>query len=132
MGHIARMQETRLEKQMLYAWLPHEASLTSYKGATCSRHVFWQRISELLAFSDLEQGQWAFKWQEVAQRQGGIYWKSLIRKWVTSMETKADQDTWQARHADVARAGRKQAAYDCAFTELGVHRREIHLWFRRL
>ena len=81
-----------------------------------------ETLTELLQFSDLDKSQWTQRWQELAQRQGGVYWKSLIRIWVRSAENSADKDTWQARHSDVSRSARVQAAYDRAYNELGVHR----------
>ena len=67
LGHIARLPSDRLEPKFLSAWLPDEALQNSYKGATCSRHVFWKRLTELLQFSDLDKSQWTQRWQELAQ-----------------------------------------------------------------
>ena len=122
LGHLARLPDNRIEKQLLFAWLPPEAQRASFKGATCSRHVFWKRLTELLSHSDLDCADWQHGWISLACKDGGVVWKALIRKWVTSAERVAQQDTWQARHADAARAARIQAASDRAYNELGVYR----------
>ena len=122
LGHLARLPEGRIEKQMLFSWLPREAMFASFKGAISSRQTFWKRLQELLALSDLPEAQWQEGWVALAAKQGGVVWNALIRKWVRWQESLAQQDTWNARHTDAARQGRQQAAYDRAFQELGVHR----------
>ena len=122
LGHLVRLPEGRIEKQMLFSWLPREAMFASFKGAISSRQTFWKRLRELLALSDLPEAQWQDGWVALAQKQGGVVWNALIRKWVRWQESLAQHDTWNARHTDAARLGRQQAAYDRAFQELGVHR----------
>ena len=122
LGHVARLPADRPEKCLLYAWLPRESLHPSYKGATCSRHVFWQRITELLALTDLPRSDWHNKWEELAQKQGGTVWNSLVRKWTKQQVQRASLDTWNARHSNESRAGRQRAAAERAYAELGVHR----------
>ena len=57
----------------------------------------------------------------MAQQEDGAVWASLLKKWARWLEKQHDSDTWLARHADAARAGRRQAAATRAHEELGVH-----------
>ena len=64
---------------------------------------------------------WRNDWIHLAQQEDGAVWASLLKKWARWLEKQHDSDTWLARHADAARAGRKQAAATRAYDELGVH-----------
>ena len=59
----------------------------SFKGAISSRQTFWKRLRELLALSDLPETQWQEGWVALAQKQGGVVWTALIRKWVRWQES---------------------------------------------
>ena len=122
LGHIARSSPDRKEFSLLFSWLPRESLHGSYKGAVCSRHVFWKRITELMSFTDIPPEEYHSRWPKVAQDRGGTVWAALIRKWTRKREEEASKDTWNARHSDPLRAGRLRAAADRAFQELGVRR----------
>ena len=76
LGHIARLPSDRLEKQMLSAWLPTEATLLATKGLS-TRQQFWQ-LKEVMELGQVEN--WQSQWNKVAAMEGGAVWTSLVRR----------------------------------------------------
>lgn len=61
LGHIARLPSDRLEKQMLSAWLPTEATLLA-------------KLKEVMELGQVEN--WQSQWYKVAAMEGGAVWTS--------------------------------------------------------
>lgn len=107
LGHIARLPSDRLEKQMLSAWLPTEATLLATKGLS-TRQQFWQ-LKEVMELGQVEN--WQSQWYKVAAMEGGAVWTSLVRRrWQKHQRTLEDKMTWQQKHLPAAMEAKKAAA----------------------
>ena len=121
LGHVARLSPDRPERIALFGWLPHELPLNTGKSGTKSRRQLWQRLLELMFLHHgTPPSQVAATWEEVAQREGGVYWKSLIKQWCKQQLAVVQQDTWAERHKDLSKQRRTEAAEERVFAELGA------------
>ena len=106
LGHIARLPSDRLEKQMLSAWLPTEATLLATKGLS-TRQQFWQ-LKEVMELGQVEN--WQSQWYKVAAMEGGAVWTSLVRRrWQKHQRTLEDKMTWQQKHLPAGHGGQKSS-----------------------
>ena len=60
------------------------------------------------------------RWLPLAQRDGGAYWKSLMKQWCKQQLAVVHQDTWAERHKDLSKQRRTEAAEERVFAELGA------------
>ena len=116
LGHIARLPADRLEKQMLTAWLPHEAGMSAKKGLT-TRNQLWQRLKEAMELGAVQD--WQQRWHKVAALEGGAVWASLVRQWQKHQHTLENKQTWQQKHLLAAMAAKQAAAELRAFNLTG-------------
>ncbi|CAK0895818.1 unnamed protein product, partial [Prorocentrum cordatum] len=79
LGHVARMPEDRLERRALSLWiaghLPREGRV-----ASSTRRQLWQRLCELLVFTDLQRKDYQTAWMSLAQENNGKRWRFLMRE----------------------------------------------------
>lgn len=121
LGHLARLPDNRIEKHILFGWLPDETMNKACRGASNSRQYLWKLLNSFRLFVQYSLDTWRNDWIHLAQQEDGAVWASLLKKWARWLEKQRDSDTWLARHADAARAGRKQAAATRAYDKLGAH-----------
>ena len=101
-AHVARLPLDRPERIALFGWLSTELAYNTGKHGSKSRRQLWQRILELMALAKVATSDVASTWESLAQRDGGSYWKSLVKQWCTAQLACAHEDTWLERHKDVA------------------------------
>lgn len=104
LGHLARMPETRLERQALWLWLYNHGSHKSGKRSGCrgtidTTRALWSRLMQLAKTLDQPTDNWPTQWVERAQHQHGVQWRADIKTWKKQQEAKEDKDLWQQRHA---------------------------------
>ena len=116
LGHLARLPDDRLEKQMLYAWLTPEHKETARKMLT-TRQQLWSRLRELMLANDVED--WHQRWTSIAQQEGGSTWNSMVNQWVRHQRQVLFKQTWQQKHHPEAMAAKQKAAEDRAFRLTG-------------
>lgn len=73
------------------------------------REQYWQRVEELMAFTDTPQEDWPEKWMEVAlegklnpqswKTTHGSRWKSLIKLVMKKRDERRESETWAGRHS---------------------------------
>ena len=120
LGHIARLPHGRPERIALFGWLRVEMGYGTNKQGSKSRRQLWARLLELCELGGVSTDNVAMQWEELACREGGVYWKSLVRKWCKQQLLEQRKDTWLERHKDVAARRRTEAAEERTRAELGA------------
>ena len=96
-GHIARLPEERLEKQMLFAWMDDTKPRTKKISPTL-RQQYWKRIEEMYAANSHDKKHAAAQWMEDAIVEHGGRWKSMMIIWREKAREKEKEDLWEERH----------------------------------
>ena len=103
-------------------WLHLESGYGANKqGSRCGRQL-WARLLELLELVGASADKVAAWWEEVAGREGGIYWKSLVLKWCQQQLLVQGKETLLERHKDVAARRRSEEAEERTRSELDARR----------
>ena len=115
LGHLARMPDTRLEKQSLWLWLytsdnPHSGRRRTAQGTLDTNRALWARLQDLRKTLAIEETGWSRDWITRATANHGLQWRKGIRKWQEAKTTKEDEDLWHIRHAPGGKAEQKAAA----------------------
>ena len=95
LGHVARYDADRLEKQLLGCSL--RESSKKHQKMTVSRQ-YWERIKLVMAKTLHPEEEWATRWLEVAQNRPG--WSHLVALVVADFRAKWNSDTWASRHSE--------------------------------
>ena len=96
-GHIARLPDERLEKQMLFAWMDDTKPKTKKISPTL-RQQYWKRIEEMYAANGRDRKYAAAQWMEDALVEHGGRWKSMMITWREKARDKEKEDSWEERH----------------------------------
>ncbi|CAE7804967.1 FCPA [Symbiodinium sp. CCMP2592] len=121
LGHLARLPESRLERQFLWAAMWPESELKSFRTGTLLRHTYWRVLQQVLAFSDLSKDQWASSWTNLAVKQDGTVWRGLLKRWHQAKMQKESGYEWKNKHsAEGLTAARRAAAAERARFSTGA------------
>ena len=115
-GHLARLPDDRVEKQMLFTWLVPESQETARKLLT-TRQQLWSRLREMMTVNHVVD--WQHQWAKIAQQEGGSTWNSLLNKWVKHQRDALFKQTWQQKHHPEAMAAKQRTAEARAFRLTG-------------
>ena len=96
-GHIARLPDERLEKQMLFAWMDDTKPRTKKISPTL-RQQYWKRIEEMYVANGHDKKYAAAQWMEDALVEHGGRWKSMMITWREKAREKEKEDSWEERH----------------------------------
>ena len=96
-GHIARLPDERLEKQMLFAWMDDTKPKTKKISPTL-RQQYWKRIEEMYAANGHDKKYAAAHWMEDALVKHGGRWKSMMITWRKKARDEEKKDSWEERH----------------------------------
>ena len=118
LGHIARLPSDRLEKILLFSWLPQESTLPASKVAPSTRRHLWQLLKNAMEVSQVDS--WEARWMDIASAEGGAVWSRIVHKWQKHLRDSETQLTWQVKHSEAATADRKAAAEQRVFESLGA------------
>ena len=119
LGHIARLPPDRLERGLLFAWLPPESELPASKVAPSTRRHFRQLLKNAMEVSQVES--WETRWMKIAATEGGAVWSRIVHKWQKHLLNDSEtQLTWQVKHSEAATAGRRVAAEKRVFDSSGA------------
>ena len=118
LGHVARLPEKRLERALLFGWLPPEAKLPASKQPPSTRRYFWSLLKSAMEVSQITN--WEHRWVQMASEEGGAIWKSIVNAWRRHKRHLETKLTWVEKHSAAATAARRAAAAQRAFDELGA------------
>ena len=96
-GHIARLPDERLEKQMLFAWMDDTKPRTRKISPTL-RQQYWKRIEEMHAANGHDKKHAAAQWMKDARVEHGERWKSMMITWRKKARDEEKKDSWEERH----------------------------------
>ena len=111
-GHVGRYPSSRLETCVLgclrctddpadfQADLPAQNTLAG---------MWWHRVKQVMAFSDIPTAEWATRWAEFAQYDKGDAWREAADCVRKAARDKVMQDTWVNRHSDDREAFNQEA-----------------------
>ena len=118
LGHVARLPANRLERALLFGWLPPEAKLPAAKQAPSTRRYFWSLLKSAMEVSNIHN--WEQHWMQIASAEGGSVWKSIVTAWRRRKRQEEHKLTWQEKRSAAATAARQESARERAFKELGA------------
>ena len=103
LGHLARLDKHRFERQVLHATLWPEAHEPGIKTGPTLRQQYWKLLKQLL---DTD----APNWMNVAQQQDGMVWRHRLSMWHQQWSTKETQFEWKHKHSADGLAARRREA----------------------
>ena len=103
LGHLARLDKDRIERQVLHATLWPEGEETGIKTGPTLRQQYWRLLKQLL-------GTEAQQWMDIAQQQDGILWRSKLSSWHQQWCDKESQFEWKNKHSAEGLAERRRKA----------------------
>ena len=109
LGHVARLDDTRLEKQALWLWHEHHgpgrrSRRKRCRGTNDTSTGLWSLLQDFKTTLDIPSTTWDTDWVRRAQTEDGKLWRSDIRKWQQRKEAAEDNDLWRVRHAPGGKA----------------------------
>ena len=108
LGHLARLPDTRLEKQVLWLWLegrgPQSGRRKRMAGTIDVTRGLWSRLADMQQTLRLPSQGWERLWTDRAIKDGGVAWRKDIRAWQAAKEKAEDEDLWETRHAPGGRS----------------------------
>ena len=109
LGHVARLDDTRLEKQALWLWHEHHgpgrrSRRKRCRGTNDTSTGLWSLLQDFKTTLDIPSTTWDTDWVHRAQTEDGKLWRSDIRKWQQRKEAAEDNDLWRVRHAPGGKA----------------------------
>ena len=85
-------------------WITPESTYKQSHGgqlAVGQRGMFWQRVQEAMAFTDIPAADWPARWIAEAAR-GAAHWNTLIAKVLDGYDIKEQGRSWKERHGKAA------------------------------
>lgn len=105
------MPEDRLERKILWGWLPDHNGKKARRGATSTRRQLWARMGDIMTIARVAKDKWAEEWVGMARKEGGVEWKGLVKACVKEKEGVEGKRMWSEKHKGEAEEGRRAAAH---------------------
>ena len=103
LGHLARLDEHRIERRILHATLWPEGHEPGIKTGPTLRQQYWRLLKQLL-------GEEASQWMTLAAQQDGIVWRQKMAVWHKQWAQKETQFEWRNKHSAEGLAAIRKAA----------------------
>jgi len=103
LGHLARLDPGRIERQVLHATLWPEGAEPGLKTGPTLRQQYWRFLKQML-------GTAAPQWMDLARQQDGILWRQKLASWHKDWCQKESQFEWRNKHSAEGLAARRRAA----------------------
>ena len=118
LGHVARLPAARLERALLFRWLPSESGLPASKQAPSTRRHFWQLLKSAMEASGVAN--WEHEWVRIAGEDGGAVWSTIVATWRKKQRDLETQQTWVEKHSAAATTARRETAEQRVFDSIGA------------
>ena len=103
LGHLARLDQNRIERRILHATLWPEGAEAGIKTGPTLRQQYWRLLKQLL-------GSDASTWMSLAKQQDGIVWRQKLASWHKQWCQRESQFEWKNKHSADGLAQRRREA----------------------